>query len=228
MTDSTFKVLAPYTLPILYAIFANESIPIAFGVSPTETAASYEQIYSHIERIYDGVVRHAPTQSASSSVEFVEGTRHWPADPLTDREERLTGEPLPPPWKGSVVTIDNAITGQEPPMQDGRAFLQSIPIVTDQGTALASFIAGRNLDWKICHRHIIEAMGAGSLLGHWATRLLCCYSESDWDYTRSVIMNEMVLQAGHYSRDVPGYISLLKLLGLVENDDDHCLASRAH
>jgi hypothetical protein len=41
MTDSTFKAVKPYTLAILQLIFANESIPIPFGISPSETGASY-------------------------------------------------------------------------------------------------------------------------------------------------------------------------------------------
>jgi hypothetical protein len=60
MTDSTFKVLAPYPLTILHAIFANESIPIAFGVSPTETSVSYETIYDHIASLYGKLVQFAP------------------------------------------------------------------------------------------------------------------------------------------------------------------------
>jgi hypothetical protein len=48
MTDTTFKILKPYTLSILTLIFANESIPIALSVSPTEDASSYIQIYEHV------------------------------------------------------------------------------------------------------------------------------------------------------------------------------------
>jgi hypothetical protein len=41
VTDTTFRILKPYTLAILTLIFANESIPIAFSVSPTEDEDSY-------------------------------------------------------------------------------------------------------------------------------------------------------------------------------------------
>ena len=51
MTDATFKIMKPYTLSILSLIFANESIPIAFSVSPTEEASSYLQIYQHVVEI---------------------------------------------------------------------------------------------------------------------------------------------------------------------------------
>jgi hypothetical protein len=48
MTDATFRIVSPYILEILHGIFANESIPIAIAVFPTETDRSYEMIYSHI------------------------------------------------------------------------------------------------------------------------------------------------------------------------------------
>jgi hypothetical protein len=48
MTDTTFRILKPYTLTILAVIFANESIPIAFSVSPTEEANSYPSVYTHV------------------------------------------------------------------------------------------------------------------------------------------------------------------------------------
>jgi hypothetical protein len=48
MTDTTFRILKPYTLAILTLIFANESIPIAFSVSPTEDAESYLSMYNHV------------------------------------------------------------------------------------------------------------------------------------------------------------------------------------
>jgi hypothetical protein len=51
MTDTTFKSLRPYTLSILLAIIANESVPIAFSVSPTETTGSYARIFDLIDEI---------------------------------------------------------------------------------------------------------------------------------------------------------------------------------
>jgi ubiquitin C-terminal hydrolase len=227
MTDSTFKVLAPYTLPILHAIFANESIPIAFGISPTETAACYEDMYACIEKAFDSLRNAPPSRSSSQSVPRTPGDGEWAEDHQSDREERFTGEFIPPAWTGEVQTIVNAITVLPPPDQCGRDFLKTFPIVTDQGTALEKFVKDRQLDWKLCHRHIIEAVGAGGLLGQWATRLLGCYSEAEWDRTRAVIMDEMVRQKGEYSQSVPGYTALLKLLGFVAEKDTHVLASKA-
>jgi hypothetical protein len=84
MTDSTFESLAPYTLPILHAIVANESMPIAFGISPTETADAYSRIYDNIRRLgrqrawYDRFWRSPgadPTPHHDNSV------ADWPAEP---------------------------------------------------------------------------------------------------------------------------------------------------
>jgi ubiquitin C-terminal hydrolase len=229
MTDSTFKVLGPYTLPILHAIFANESIPIAFGISPTETAGSYENMYAAIEGIFDHVVHqgvsiiHLPDQCRKRDT----GDVAWPEAIKPDADEALTGEIVPPEWRKVVGVIDDAVKVQRPPEQNAREFLRSIPIITDQGTALQAFVNGRQLDWKICHRHIIEAIGARSLLGQWATRLLNTYRPEEWERTVALVMDEMILQSGQYSTDCAGYRSLLRLMGIVENGDDHCLAPRA-
>jgi ubiquitin C-terminal hydrolase len=231
MTDSTFKALAPYTLPILHAVFANESIPIAFGMSPTETAAAYENMYSAIEGLYNQVVHgvQAPICLPDAPLKRVEGSEEWSGPGLDNSEEALTGEMVPPRWEEEVPVIDDAITVHEDlVLPEGRDFLQSIPIVTDQGGALKLFIGRRQLHWKICHRHIIEAIGAGSRLGHWATRILNCYSLEEWQRTVAVVMEEMILQRDQYSTDPPGYRSLLRLMGIVERDDDHCLASQEH
>jgi hypothetical protein len=45
MTDTTFKCVHPYTLAIFHVIVANTSIPIAFGLAPSESAGSY---YPHL------------------------------------------------------------------------------------------------------------------------------------------------------------------------------------
>jgi hypothetical protein len=51
MLDATFRMLKPYILEILHFIDADESIPIAIAVSPTETAESYDLLYMHVEEI---------------------------------------------------------------------------------------------------------------------------------------------------------------------------------
>jgi hypothetical protein len=53
MTDATFQILAPYILEILHVICANESIPIAIAVFPTETLQSYDLLYSHVRDVLE-------------------------------------------------------------------------------------------------------------------------------------------------------------------------------
>jgi hypothetical protein len=49
--SATFQILAPYILEILHVIWANESIPIAIAVFPTETLQSYDLLYSHVRDV---------------------------------------------------------------------------------------------------------------------------------------------------------------------------------
>ena len=65
MTDTTFKILKPYTLTILTLIFANESIPIAFSVSPTEDRFSYLSIYEHVIEI---LCKHIPGTNSEDNI----------------------------------------------------------------------------------------------------------------------------------------------------------------
>jgi hypothetical protein len=53
MTDATFEILAPYILEILHVICANESIPIAIAVFPSETLQSYDLLYSHVSEVLE-------------------------------------------------------------------------------------------------------------------------------------------------------------------------------
>lgn len=57
MTDGTFRSLNPYTLAILHAVFANETIPIAFSLAPSESLGLYNQMYEHI---IDLMIAHTP------------------------------------------------------------------------------------------------------------------------------------------------------------------------
>jgi hypothetical protein len=50
-SDGTFASLHPYTLEIIEAIICNESLPIGLGVTPTETAASYQRLWDHLREI---------------------------------------------------------------------------------------------------------------------------------------------------------------------------------
>jgi hypothetical protein len=52
--DGTFESMHPYTLEVLEAIFANESIPIGIGLSPSETEVSYTRLYDHLTDVLEG------------------------------------------------------------------------------------------------------------------------------------------------------------------------------
>jgi ubiquitin C-terminal hydrolase len=230
MTDATFKVLAPYTLPILHAIFANESIAIAFCITPTETADGYEAIYDHIRLLIEGLAQSGPDRTTASSPdpEQQNGDGPWPEAPSDDKETRVAGEFAPPPWVGDVPTVDAPVTGVRYPGSVGAELLRSIPLLSDQGPGLVCFIGRWGLTWKICHRHIIEAIGAKGLLGHWAARLLRCYSEVEWRHTVAVVLDEMLALRGLYVPSGAAYESLLRLLGITYEGDTHHLARKEH
>jgi hypothetical protein len=130
MLDGTFKILKPYVLAILHLIFANESIPIAIAVFPTETAESYRVLYAHVEDI----LAHA----------------------------------------GVDATV-----------------LSRLPLVSDQGAGLRAFVRQRGLEWKHCHRHLIQAAGSNSQCGDWVARLLQCSSLDQYVRVRSCIVQEI-------------------------------------
>jgi ubiquitin C-terminal hydrolase len=308
-TDSTFHALEPYTLPILHAIIANESLPLAFAVSPTETRVAYGAIYDHVldlgrsmacELMTRGLAarllslrsqrvaserapsRARDTQGAepaqipagdtdsaepvqipagdtdraepgggddSEDIEGLEverdaiaerdGKETWPDDPDSLIEEELAGEPPEAEIAGDVPEVDDSPMAprRDQPLFDDLAdlairlwngtFLTALPLLTDQGTALESFVNERQLIWKICHRHIIEAIGANSLIGKWAARLLRCYSEAEWRRTRDVITYEMADpdMRGCFEHNGAAYESLLRLLQQgITRDDKHHLA----
>lgn len=52
LLDGTFRCLRPYTLVIVEAIVANESIPIAMGLSPTEDEDCYRRLYAHMAEVF--------------------------------------------------------------------------------------------------------------------------------------------------------------------------------
>jgi hypothetical protein len=51
ITDATFRIMKPYACEILNLVIANETIPIAISVFPTETEESYVRMYDHVEEI---------------------------------------------------------------------------------------------------------------------------------------------------------------------------------
>jgi hypothetical protein len=134
MTDATFRSLHPYSLAILHAVFANETIPIAFSVAPSETGALYDDMYAHILDIMRDVM------------------------PNFDEEHNL---------------------------------LTDLPVISDMGTGIRAVIRSRALKWFICHRHLIQSLGAASQAGIWVCRLLKCSSLDEYEKVSRVIKQEM-------------------------------------
>jgi hypothetical protein len=195
MTDSTFKCVKPYTLPILHAIIANESIPMAFGISPTETADSYGRIYEHIIEHNIGIVPPVlePVVLSPSAVrpKFAPdpGTKAWKDDPASVNDgDHRPGEEV---YLGTVKEQNASPMTAAPAFRNLRGLLCSIPILTDQGTALRRFINHYGLTWFVCHRHIIESLGASTAIGGWGARLLRTFSESEWMREVEVVTGEI-------------------------------------
>jgi hypothetical protein len=169
-----------------------------------------------------------------------DGAETWPDDPDSQIEEELAGEPPETEIAEDVPEVTDSPMAtplpDEPLFNDAillairlwnGTILTGLPLLTDQGSALEAFVNDRHLIWKICHRHISEAIGANSLLGKWAARLLRCYSEAEWRRTREVISCEMADPdiRGCYERKGPAFESLLRLLQLgITKDDKHHLA----
>jgi hypothetical protein len=72
-----------------------------------------------------------------------------------------------------------------------KKLLTDLPLVSDQGKALGKLVRHFDLDWKLCHRHMIENAGASSLVGSWVSRILRCCSEAEYKHVRDVINLEV-------------------------------------
>jgi hypothetical protein len=84
--------------------------------------------------------------------------------------------------------------------------LTTLPLVSDQGAALESFVRKHELKWHLCHRHIVENFGASGLVDCWVARLLRCCSPEEYGRESEVIINEITAQ--NYG---PNHPALLKI-----------------
>ena len=73
-----------------------------------------------------------------------------------------------------------------------RERLNSLPVLSDLGSALTSFCSGRKLRQYFCHRHILERFGEPSLR-NWAQRLLRCPNIAEYDRVRPLIHEEITI-----------------------------------
>jgi hypothetical protein len=127
--DGTFKIMADYTLEILHLVYANESLPVALAIFPSESGASYSSLFSHVDEIL--------------------GFYHM------------------------------------------AGLLNTIPLVSDQGSSLEKLAVERGLKWHLCHRHLIERAGASSDYGEWTARLLKCCSPEEFSVVADRVRGEM-------------------------------------
>jgi hypothetical protein len=97
--------------------------------------------------------------------------------------------------------------------------LLDLPIVTDQGKALEKFVNYFHFDWKLCHRHIIEAIGAKGRMREWVLRILRSFSRKQFLRTRLTILTEMHLMGRALPTNDKVVKKILRLLGLRPNDN---------
>jgi hypothetical protein len=274
-TDTTYYCIRPYTMANLHAIFANTSLPIAMGISPSETAGSYIRIYEHIHGLMqryhpelmdgplqavnlgddipdDGPVKvmgsfpkggifaqagEAPVPGAGDVEEraFHEEPEQPPAHPQApvpdtgDVEEEDVNEepdgPLPsadpvtPPdeEEDSIEEVIRSLEETGPP--EKRSALTCLAILTDMGKALAAFVKYFHLDWKLCIRHILQAIGTKDPIFSWVLRLIYCWSAAEYVHACATIRLE--LEALDY---VPAKIGILRAM-MGEADIPHPINS---
>jgi hypothetical protein len=263
-TDTTFYCVRPYTMAWLLAIFANTSVPLAIGISPSETAESYIRIYDHITELMtkfhpemlDGpLADEKPEYSIEEffgffpNAHFAQPRTEPDADepphgsdadePLegSDADESLEGSDADEP-PGAPQTLDDPDIEEEdrveilPPdaheeqygfaQEDAeqsedvidpepdeidtvirvnaeecknnhakRSWLTMLAILTDQGAALAKFIKHFNLDWKLCIRHILQAVGTNDAIFGWVMRLIRCFTPEAFIHEAKTIRIEL-------------------------------------
>jgi hypothetical protein len=238
MMDGTFNCCRPYVMIVLHAIFANESIPFAFGLSPSETTDAYVRLYHHLseflEQFPKSMRESLPSSIETHDVVFAEGQLPHPIDP---NDEEVGDIAEPDPFEDGphvteaalhpMLSVDDQEARDELMPEPGRHtevwdFLSSIPLVTDQGTALRSFVRRFGLKWKLCHRHIIESVGAYGPIGLWVSQILRCYSIEDYETVREMVLLQMATLDGQFPKAGPAFDTLQRLLGILH--DDHPLS----
>jgi DNA-directed RNA polymerase subunit N (RpoN/RPB10) len=109
-----------------------------------------------------------------------------------------------------------------------REFLQSIPIVTDQGSTLEKVIHDLGLTWIICRRHILESIGSSTAIVEQVESLLRTVHEREGQREVEVFSGEMKRRRFEWSPGAKGYDALLTLLGNPAPGSKHHLADTAH
>jgi hypothetical protein len=238
MMDGTFNCCRPYVMIVLHAIFANESIPIALALSPSETTDSYVRLYRHLSEVRkqfpETIDETLPSSIQTHDVVFVEN--HSPhaidrnGEDVGDMPERTSFEnvrDVAEPEEDPITSVDDqeardevvSETGRHPGLWD---FLISIPLVTDQGTALRSFVRRFGLTWKLCHRHIIESVGANAPIGFWVSQILRCYCIEEYNFVRGIVLQQMATLEGRFPKEGSAFDTLQRLLGNLRDGHPLC------
>jgi hypothetical protein len=212
VTDSTFEILRDYTLAMLFCVVANESVAISLSVSPTESAGIYERMYDQLEALLPSETTPQPAQAvltpenaktvAARDEDFTDKGEELDRARLVE-EQRQNGQGVGGNDIDDGVDLQLSDDDEEIPPDHGEPvfpeaqpvptveFLRSLPIVTDMGTALSSFVSKRKLNWKLCHFHILRAVGKRSRVAVWVNRLLRCNSEEEYNEVKPVIEKEI-------------------------------------
>jgi hypothetical protein len=74
------------------------------------------------------------------------------------------------------------------------------------------------LKWKLCHRPIIEAIGANERLAEWVVRILRCFSREEFLHMGKAILAEVWAARARLDPTPHSYTCLLQLLGLRPSD----------
>jgi hypothetical protein len=72
-----------------------------------------------------------------------------------------------------------------------RSMLTIIAILTDQGAALAAFVKHFHFNWKLCIRHILEAVGSKDPIFTFVLRLIYCWCPEEYVHTCQTIAIEL-------------------------------------
>jgi hypothetical protein len=112
---------------------------------------------------------------------------------------------------------------------DDAALLKDIPVLSDRGPGLESFVSWLSLIHLICHWHLIHGAGASSIGGDWFRRLLGAGNLEEAKEIAETIKCEMAAFAKHHPKkalflNASYHQTLLAMLAAVDANDEEQLA----
>jgi hypothetical protein len=138
-------------------------------------------------RISKGVPQWAPDSFQSHAAGFGPRAPELEPDGVHEHENEFKfgdadPDPEPAPRLPEDYDISDVIqfaAGDAGP-KTKRSILTVLPILTDQGAALAAFVKHFNLNWKLCIRHILEAVGTKDPIFSWVLRLIYAWCPEEY------------------------------------------------